>query len=229
MEIIPVIDLKDGHVVHARCGNRSLYLPINSPLCRSSDVFDVVRAFLSVYAFKTFYLADLNAITGQEGDHTALINALLSAFPELIFWVDCGYQRHQAQPANYVPVLGSECYKPQQLVELADFNSNFILSLDYGASGALGARELFDHTEYWPDRVIIMTLDRVGNQQGVDTGKLASYCRDYPDTQFIAAGGIRHSDDLLVLQALGVRHALLASALHAKTIGHQEIAGIAKF
>ena len=191
VEIIPVIDLKDGHVVHARCGNRSMYLPVNSPLCRSSDVFDVVGAFLSVFAFKTFYLADLNAITGQ-GDHKALINSILCAFPELIFWVDCGYQRHQVQPANYLPVLGSECYKPQQLAELADFNKNFILSLDYGSNGPLGAGALFSHPDYWPDKVIVMTLDRVGSQQGADVGKLAGYCRDYPDTQFVAAGGIRH-------------------------------------
>lgn len=227
MEIIPVIDLKEGGVVHARCGNRSLYLPINSPLCRSSDVFDVVRAFLSVFAFKTFYIADLNAITGQ-GNHRALINSVLRAFPELTFWVDCGYQRHQTQPDNYLPVLGSECYKPEQLAELADFNKNFILSLDYGPSGPLGADELFSHTDYWPDKVIVMTLDRVGSQQGADVSKLASYCMDYPDKQFVAAGGIRHSDDLLALQALGVRHALVASALHAKTIGSQEIGEIAK-
>ena len=65
MKIIPVIDLKDGVVVHAQQGIRDLYQPINTALCQSSDIYQVIEAFLGVYDFDTFYIADLNAITHQ--------------------------------------------------------------------------------------------------------------------------------------------------------------------
>src|SRR4051794_1159067 len=46
MEIIPVIDLKDGTVVRARMGRRDQYQPIVTPLSPTSDPLDVARALL---------------------------------------------------------------------------------------------------------------------------------------------------------------------------------------
>ena len=80
MKIIPVIDLKDGVVVHAQQGMREQYQPINTHLCQSSDIYQVIEAFLGVYDFDTIYIADLNAITHQ-GDHDRLITEVLTSFP----------------------------------------------------------------------------------------------------------------------------------------------------
>jgi phosphoribosylformimino-5-aminoimidazole carboxamide ribotide isomerase len=222
VKVIPVLDLKDGMVVHARCGNRALYQPINTPLCASADVFQVLAAFLDLYPFDTFYFADLNAITGQ-GDHRELINSVLEKYPDITFWVDCGYQRYQKQLANYLPVLGSECFSNAQLPEMAAFNKQFVLSLDYSSDKRLGATDLFTDSLYWPETVIIMTLARVGSQQGADYEKLATYCQTYPNKNFVAAGGIRNIEDLLALKKLGIKHALLASALHSGAIKSDEI------
>lgn len=223
MKVIPVLDLKDGVVVHARCGNRALYQPINTPLCASAEVFQVLAAFLELYPFDTFYLADLNAITGQ-GDHRALIGEVLAKFPGITFWVDSGYQRFQTHPANYLPVLGSECFSNAQLSELAEFKNQFVLSLDYGNDVPLGATDLFTNSGYWPETVIIMTLARVGSQKGADCEKLAAFCQAYPNKKFVAAGGVRHIEDLLALKKLGVKQALLASALHSGAIKSDDIA-----
>ncbi|MEY3787764.1 MAG: hypothetical protein RLZ75_1971, partial [Pseudomonadota bacterium] len=161
MKIIPVIDLKDGVVVHARQGLRDQYQPINTKLCRSSDIYQVIEAFLAEYDFNTVYIADLNAIT-QEGDHADLINEVLAFFPHIQFWVDKGYQRLKNYPHNYLPVLGSECYNDENVLELKAFNDRFILSLDYSMSGELGAKSLFSNPDLWPASIIIMTLSRVG-------------------------------------------------------------------
>ena len=93
MKIIPVIDLKDGVVVHAQQGKREHYQPINTDLCQSSDIYQVIEAFLGVYDFDTIYIADLNAITDQ-GDHDHLITEVLTRFPHITFWIDRGYQRY---------------------------------------------------------------------------------------------------------------------------------------
>ena len=222
MKIIPVIDLKDGVVVHAQQGVRERYQPINTNLCQSSDVYQVIEAFLGVYDFDTIYIADLNAITHQ-GDHDGLITDVLTSFPHVLFWIDRGYQRYKKYPGNYLPVLGSECYSDETVIELKAFNNHFILSLDYSISEALGAKSLFSDLDLWPETIIIMTLSRVGSNQGPDLDKLNRFCRQYPHKHFIAAGGIRNTADLQALKQVGVQQALIASALHSGAISHTDI------
>jgi phosphoribosylformimino-5-aminoimidazole carboxamide ribotide isomerase len=225
MKIIPVIDLKDGVVVHARQGKRELYQSINTDLCRSSGIYQVIRAFLSSCDFNTIYIADLNAITLQ-GDHEHLINNVLIRFPEITFWIDRGYQpydRNLKRPGNYFPVLGSESYRNENILEIKAFKNNFILSLDFSISEALGAKKLFSNQEFWPDNIIIMTLDRVGSNEGPDLNKLIEFCSHYPDRNFIAAGGIRNKKDLIDLREIGIKQALVASALHTGSLSCGDI------
>ncbi|MDD5461204.1 MAG: HisA/HisF-related TIM barrel protein [Methylococcales bacterium] len=222
MKIIPVIDLKNGVVVHARQGIREQYQPISTALCQSSDIYQVIKAFLGIYYFDTFYIADLNAITGQ-GDHEDLISDVLAYFPHILFWIDKGYQCYKKHPGNYLPVLGSECYSDETLSELDAFDKRFILSLDYSAFEALGSKKLFLNQDYWPDTIIIMTLNRVGSHQGPDLDKLSGFCRQYPHKNFIAAGGVRDVNDLRALKQVGIQQALIASALHTEAIRREDI------
>jgi phosphoribosylformimino-5-aminoimidazole carboxamide ribotide isomerase len=222
MKIIPVIDLKDGVVVHAHQGKRDQYQPIFTNLCQSSDIYQVIEAFLGVYDFDTIYIADLNAITHQ-GDHDQLVRDVLTSFPDILFWIDSGYQRCKKYPSNHLPVLGSECYSDETVLDLKVFNNRFILSLDYSISETLGAKSLFSDQNLWPDSIIIMTLNRVGSNKGPDLDKLNWFCRQYPHKNFIAAGGIRDCADLLALKQVGVQQALIASALHSGVIRRKDI------
>ncbi len=225
MKIIPVIDLKDGVVVHAKQGNRKHYQAINTALCQSSDIFQVIEAFLAVYRFDTFYIADLNAITYQ-GDHNRLITEVLTRFPQITFWIDKGYPiygDHLKLLPNYLPVLGSESYRDDTIAELKAFKHNFILSLDYSNSNALGAKGLFSDPTFWPKNIIIMTLERVGSHHGPDLNKLTDFCNQYPEKNFIAAGGIRDKRDLTALSEAGIHQALVASALHSGMIKPEDI------
>lgn len=223
MKIIPVIDLKDGVVVHARQGLREYYQPINTDLCKSADIFQVIDAFLGIYAFDTVYIADLNAIT-QQGDHKPLMDEVQRRFPEITFWIDQGYQRYvQRTHDNTLPVLGSESYRNENIAELNAYKNNFILSLDYSNAEALGAESLFSDPGFWPENIIIMTLGRVGSNRGPDLEKLTEFCRRHPDKNFIAAGGIRHKQDLRDLSEAGIHQALVASALHSGAIKTQHI------
>ncbi|MGZ5052584.1 MAG: HisA/HisF-related TIM barrel protein [Methylobacter sp.] len=226
MKIIPVIDLKNGVVVHAKQGNREHYQPINTGLCTSPDIFDVIQAFLAVYPFNIFYIADLNAITGQSG-HDQLLAEVLKNFPQTTFWIDRGYQSYNEKARladNAMPVLGSESYCNKTIAELKAFQNNFVLSLDYSNSIELGAKNLFAAPAYWPENIIIMTLERVGSNQGPDIIKLGNFCRNYPDKNFIAAGGVRNKQDCLLLSQAGIKHALVASALHSGNITKMDIA-----
>lgn len=225
MKIIPVLDLKNGVIVHAKHGDREQYQPVKSKLCRSSDIAHVIDAFLSVYDFDTFYIADLNAIMHQ-GHHDFLITEILADYPHIVFWVDKGYQPYHSplmRLNNYLPVLGSESYRDETVCELSAFEKQFILSLDYSVAGALGAASLFSSPIFWPDNIIVMTLACVGSNQGPDLRKLKPFCRQYPQKNFIAAGGIRHHDDLQALKNIGIKQALVASALHSGALKRADL------
>jgi phosphoribosylformimino-5-aminoimidazole carboxamide ribotide isomerase len=214
VKVIPVIDLKNGVVVHAKYGERENYQPIKSVLTKSSDIYSVLNGFLKLHAFDTFYIADLNAITGQ-GIQTDLIEKVLHHFSTITFWVDAGYQKKRNFLPNYLPVLGSECFTNDNFVELANFEKCFVLSLDFGRNGEkLGSQNFFTQTESWSENVIVMTLNRVGSSNGVAIDLLEKFKHDYPQTHFVAAGGVRNIEDVKQLEAIGIEQILVASALH---------------
>jgi phosphoribosylformimino-5-aminoimidazole carboxamide ribotide isomerase len=222
MRLIPVLDLKDGVVVHAQRGQRDSYQPIQSLLSLSADIYAVIDAFLQLADFKIIYIADLNAIT-QQGDNQALIHSVLQHYPAIHFWLDAGYHSPHlmfADVNNYRPVLGSECCTAKQLTA----TKNALLSLDFSADDEpLGEACLFNDSQLWSKQVIIMTLARVGSNSGVDSEKLRFYQQAYPQTEFIAAGGVRNKADLQQLKAIGINSVLIASALHTKTISKADI------
>lgn len=230
MHIIPVIDLKDGVVVHAKQGLREHYAPINSPLCPSSNLEHVIAAYLSLHAFTIFYIADLNAIAGDHC-HKVLLSRLLDQHPHLTFWIDSGFQSAPTlyqQYANYWPVLGSESYTTENYIHLANFQKRYILSLDFSATVPLGAPEIFTFCAIWPKHIILMTLQRVGSNQGPDFEKLHDFMQNFPDHRFIAAGGVRHLSDINALSQMGIHSTLLASALHAGAISAAALQALQK-
>ena len=218
IKLIPVIDLKDGIVVHAKYGQRDNYQPIQSVLSEQPDIYSVLNGFLRLHAFDTLYIADLNAIT-QNGDNSTLIRQVLNDFPTIMFWIDAGKIHPQKFPQNHMPILGSEYMDKHCATYLAQFNHEFILSLDHGVFGErLGAAELWHEPNYWPKEVIIMTLARVGSSQGVASEELQHFNEAHPNKQCIAAGGVRNMNDIALLKKYNVKGVLLASAFHLGAI-----------
>ncbi len=62
MQMIPVLDLLDGHAVRAVRGERSRYRPIRSSLCATSEPIAVAQALVAATLARTLYVADLGAI-----------------------------------------------------------------------------------------------------------------------------------------------------------------------
>ncbi|MBV8837307.1 MAG: nickel transporter [Alphaproteobacteria bacterium] len=216
MEVIPVIDLKGGVVVHARMGERTLYRPIETPLARGSDPVDVARGLLALHPFVTLYVADLDAIMGT-GDNRAALGRLQRALPELTLWVDSGIADQHAATAWFAHglghlVLGSETQRDIALVRRFASEPRMVLSLDFRGDAFQGPLELLGNAQIWPQRVIVMTLHRVGSGDGPDFERLRTIGSAAHDVY--AAGGVRDADDLQALADLGVAGALVASSLH---------------
>jgi len=227
--IVPVIDLMGGQVVHARRGDRSKYRPLESALVRSSDPAEVVRALLAAAAFPVVYAADLDAIL-ERGDHRDTLKQIANRFPSLTLWVDAGFaQASQLQPwtriDRLVPVIGSESLaRADDLAALLSVTPHAILSLDTRADQPLGPAALFDEPQRWPDRVVVMTLDRVGAGEGPALARLRATLERAPAKKVIAAGGVRGTLDLEALAAMGVHAVLIASAIHDGTLDRAALA-----
>jgi HisA/HisF family protein len=218
MQVIPVLDLKDGTVVRAQMGERDRYRPIRTPLAPGSDPVDVARGLLSIHAFQTLYIADLDAIEGR-GDNDVAIEQLRQAFPQVSLWVDNGI----ADPASayawlarasHCLVLGSETQCNAKLVRALSGHDRVLLSLDFRGAQFAGPAELLDDTSAWPRRLIVMTLARVGSGAGPDMARIAEIRARASGRLIYAAGGVRAASDLTTLQQLGVAGALVATSLH---------------
>lgn len=233
MEIIPVIDLMDGEVVHARRGERHAYRSLKTPLCSGSKPADVVAGYLGVHPFATVYIADLDAIMGK-GDSGAVIADLRRHFPDLRFWVDNGLSspsrcRAWLQRNLGDLVLGSEAQTDTASLdalasEIAD--DRLVLSLDFKEGRFLGPAALQQRVDLWPRRLIAMTLSRVGSNAGPDFALLDQLRTDAPGKSIFAAGGVRGGEDLIELHHRGVSGVLVATALHSGRIGAGEIAAV---
>lgn len=231
MEIVPVLDLKQGRVVRARRGDRANYRPIETPLSVSSDPLDVAEGLLKLHSFTTLYVADLDAIEAS-GDNRAAIGRLRRRFPALRLWVDNGIAELPTAHAWLAEglgdlVLGSETQRDANAVHDLAHDDRIVLSLDFRGDAFQGPAALLEAPRHWPRRVIVMTLARVGSSEGPDLATLSRLRRGAPDRSYYAAGGVRDSTDLMRLSRAGADGALIASALHDGSIRDSDLTGFA--
>lgn len=224
MLLIPVIDLMQGQVVRAVRGDRQSYRPVVSRLVEGSDPVTVARALTRHCASSRLYAADLDALTGGSAQ-AAVLRDILQALPELEFWVDAGFadaaaadalrERVGAAADRIVPIFASESLRSLAALQQAFADrSTGALSLDRRDGRTLDPAGCWQHPGLWPDRVIVMTLERVGADAGPDLDTLREVQQRAPQAWLVGAGGIRDQRDLQAADTAGAKAWLVASALH---------------
>ena len=224
MEIVPVIDLKGGIVVHARRGRRAEYAPLHSPLVEGCDPVAVARALGAVCRTRRLYAADLDALGGAPVAEATLAAVAAVAEP----WVDAGATtpaRAEALRRAGVArnVVGTESLGPDASITPLS-TPRPVLSIDLRdgrlisprpelagrdpvaaapLAAALDAREL-----------IVIDLARVGSGSGPPLDAVADLAAALPGVAIYAGGGVRDDADLLALGDAGAAGALVATALH---------------
>jgi len=226
MSLIPVIDLLNAQVVRGVRGDRQAYRPIESALCASSDPVTVARILVDHCSARQLYVADLDALMGGLPQHDVL-RELLDALPGIELWLDAGFSdadaadalRSQLAPHSprIVPVFASESLRSRAGLEVCRERfgaAGAVLSLDRRDGQRLDPAGCWDTPALWPQRVIVMTLERVGSGAGPDLDTMAALRRIAPGTTLIGAGGVRSADDLARGREAGASAWLVASALH---------------
>ena len=226
MKIVPVIDLKEGHVVAAHLGQRESYAPLNTPLCRSSAPLQVATALLTRFPFDTLYIADLDAISGA-GSNFDSLRALHRHYPHITLWVDNGGVELKQLSAIARPVIGSESLGGlSDYTRLRSAHPSALLSLDFHEREFRGPPALLANPRLWPEAIIAMTLSRIGSDRGPDLTLLTELSARKPASSLYAAGGIRNRNDLHNLNRMGISGCLLASALHRGDIDSAALNGL---
>ena len=228
--VIPVIDLRGGHVVRARAGERDAYAPIRTPLASGSAPGAVARGLVAAVCADLLYVADLDAIVeGREPDRASLA-AIREACPGVGLWLDAGFSEPAAIERFLAegwgrPVVGSESQSGVDV--LSRFRDRAVLSLDSRSAARLGPPALHADPSAWPDDVIVMTLARVGVGAGPDLAEIGRVVALKPGARVYAAGGVRGPDDIAALRAIGAAGALVASAIHDGALGPPKRKGTA--
>jgi len=218
VEIIPVIDVLGGKVVHARGGVRSQYPLLQSVLTSHCEPLQVIIDMLAWQSFSTIYIADLDAILEQK-QNIAFYKTLAEYFPHVTFLLDAGIDskvswQHFLDYPNIKPVIGSETLVDIDWLSDLGIRQKSILSLDFQNGQFLGDQQLLQQPDVWAENIIAMNIDHIGGDSGPDFELLASLQRQAINSQIIAAGGVRTEQDLINLELQGIERVLIASALH---------------
>jgi len=240
VKIYGVMDLKQGQVVHGVAGRRESYRPVVSRIATSARPGDVARAFAVSAGLRHAYVADLDAIAGDDPNWEAL-EAVAAAGLEILVDAGCGDVQRAARLANYRfaatcrtnttlsgIVVGLESLtEPQRLPELLQTIGvdRAVFSLDLrGGVPMIGAADLADRSASrcaelaWQAgfrRLIVLDVAAVGIARGPVTLDL---CRalgaDHVWHELVSGGGVRDGQDIDALANAGCHSVLVASALH---------------
>lgn len=235
MEIVPVIDLKQGLVVRGIAGRREAYRPIVSRLTPDPGPASIANALRQAYGFSLAYVADLDAIGGAEPD-IAAYRAIAGAGMQL--WIDAGVGdvATARQLLAHAEIAGSIDALIIGLESLRARSQLALLVEEIGPSRLVFSLDLRDgkpitHIAKWEaadplaiatevaetglERLIVLDLAAVGTGRGPATLALGTQLAErLPHLERISGGGVRSRDDLEKLAAAGYHRALVASALH---------------
>ncbi len=220
MQIVPVLDLKGGVVVHARRGQRAEYAPLRSPLVEGCEPVAVAQALCAVCRTRTLYVADLDALAGEPVNEATLAALASVAEP----WVDAGATTPDAAAAlrragvarNVVGTesLGADAKIIPPVVLSVDLRDGRLISPDPELAGHAPSAAVPLARELGVRELLVIDLARVGSGSGPPLDAVAELASALPGVAVYAGGGVRDDADLRALESAGAAGALVATALH---------------
>ncbi len=228
MQLIPVIDLKAGQVVHAIAGNREEYQPIVSQICESAEPLHVLQRLIALTAAETVYVADLDGICSGIADEE-LTRQLAGCGRQIL--LDAGFRNYgDLEPARLLPtvtpVISTESFVGFGELRGADDLRRLCCSVDLrdgvlqAADHSLCGLTPFEIVELLYQRglrsLIILDVAAVGSSRGL--GSVLQICRalraEFHDLAVITGGGVHSLRCIQSAEAAGVDGLLTATALH---------------
>lgn len=231
--IIPVIDLKQGKVVHAVAGDRDNYRPIQSQLAEGSSPAGIATAFRKL-GFHSVYVADLDAIM-RVGENGEAVQHIIACGLEV--WLDSGvasgHRANECLSSGIAKiVVGLEAIEEadqisdvlesvgaQRVIVSLDMKNGAVLTRNHRWRSQTPLEVANSLFEIGTDELILLDLGRVGTGQGTGTERL---CQDIKksraDSRIIVGGGVATRTAVDALLKSGADGVLISTALHSESI-----------
>lgn len=240
MQIIPVIDIRNGVAVRAVAGERGRYQPVSSRLTESSEPAEVLRALRQAFHCDMCYVADLDAIEGRHRNRCTLaemartgvrliVDAGVVTFADAEELQDCGASQivlaseslpRLDQLRQFVEQFGSK-----SLIFSVDLKHGQLQSADLQCSFTNPEELIAFVVEAGIDQIIVLDLAAVGTGTGIPTLPLCQQAKScWPQLRIISGGGVHSRNCLLKAQAAQLDGLLIASALHDGRLNVDDIA-----
>ncbi len=230
MQLIPVIDIRNGIAVRAVAGDRGRYRAIESLLTNSAEPTEVLHALKQHFHCAACYVADLDAIERQQLNRCTIAEMVRTGVSLI---VDAGaatvdQTEELLQLGVRQVVIASESMRDLSqlgtLVTRLD-SASLIFSID------LKHGELLVNDPVWQGiaplnlvrfviergihQLIVLDLAAVGTGHGVPTLRLCGDIRCIsPDIRIISGGGVDSAECVAKAAQAGLDGLLIASALH---------------
>ncbi|WP_340820413.1 HisA/HisF-related TIM barrel protein [Methanolobus sp. WCC4] len=231
--IIFVLDLFNRTVVHAQGGTRSEYKPIHfsSHICNSSDAVKIVDTVRPAEV----YIADLNLLE-RIGKREKNFDIIKAVSEKATVMLDPGItsvsETEDVMEIVQSVILGTETafldvieqassMYPGRITVSIDKKNGKILTNDPAMpDDPFKIVELLNN--YDLNDIIILDLDRVGTSSGVDSQFLSKIV-SISEHNVLLGGGVSNEEDIEALEKIGVKGALVATALHKGSIPLQMV------
>lgn len=228
MDLIPVLDIRQGEVIRGQAGQRENYQPNTSLLLQTAEPVATCHALIRHFRPKMMYVADLDGIERDEPQFE-LIERLAACSVELA--VDAGIE--SLERARRLLSLGvRKVIIGLETLPRLDMMQQFVLEL--GAHQVIFSLDLLNGACIGPDaahrsplevvglaveagirQMIVLDLSQVGMNRGVSTLALCHSIKNrWPDLVVWTGGGVRSLADLHRLSLNRLDGAMVASALH---------------
>ncbi|WP_406655498.1 HisA/HisF-related TIM barrel protein [Methanolobus sp. ZRKC2] len=226
--ILLVLDIFNRTVVHAQGGNRHEYKPIHysSLICDSSDPLKVVETIKP----REVYIADLNILEniGKREKNFEVIEQIAQKAKTIVDpGINSPSETHDVLEIVQTVVLGTETASLDTIREVAATHpGRVVVSIDKKDGKILSndpdmPNDPFEIVELLNEfelqDIIILDLDRVGTSSGVDSqflSKIVSISKH----NVLLGGGVRNTEDIETLEKIGLKGAIVATALHNGSI-----------
>jgi phosphoribosylformimino-5-aminoimidazole carboxamide ribotide isomerase len=242
MQIIPVIDIRNGVAVRAVAGDRGRYQPVSSRLTDSIEPAEVLRALRREFLCDVCYVADLDGIERGSPNRCVLAEMARTGV-QLI--VDAGVvaleDAHELQEcgASQIVLASESLPRLDQLRSFAELlgSKSLVFSVDLKHGQLRLADPQYSCTnpeeliarvvEAGIEQIIVLDLAAVGTGTGIPTLSLCQQAkRRWPHLRIISGGGADSRTCILKAQAAGLDGLLIASALHDGRLTTEDIAAV---
>jgi phosphoribosylformimino-5-aminoimidazole carboxamide ribotide isomerase len=240
MQIVPVVDIRNGVAVRAVAGNRGLYQPVKSQLADSAEPAIVLTALQKTFRCRTCYVADLDAIERQQlncGTIAEMVRTGVSLIMdggvttveqiEGLFELGVDRVVLSSESINDLTQLESmiEPFEPASLIFSIDLKNRNLLVSDPcwdGKPPIEMARFVF---ELGLRQLIVLDLAAVGTGNGVPTLELCQQIKSLSsEITIISGGGVASGQCVAQAARAGLDGLLIASALHDGRLTKEDLA-----